>query len=135
MNPFEWNVNYSVDIESIDNDHKALFGIINQLFSAMTEGKAMELVKETVQQLENYSKTHFQREEIFFKTTNYPGFAEHKLQHDLFIEKVKGFKKEISEKNTHLSIEILGFLRDWLINHIKISDKQYKDHLKKYGIR
>ncbi len=134
MNLFEWKDSYRVDIKSIDDDHQGLFKLINQLFNAMSHGKAKDVLSETLTQLIDYTKTHFRREEMYFSTTNYPGFQEHKLQHELFIEKIVNLKKQFDNGEQQISVELIKFLSDWLINHILISDKKYMIHLKKYGL-
>ena len=133
MNLFEWKDSYSVDILSIDNDHQGLLKIINQLFEAMSHGKASDLISEYIIQLLNYTKTHFEREEYYFSTTNYPDTFEHKLQHQFFIEKIQEFKTQLENGDKKISIELIKFLSDWLINHIIISDKKYMVHLKNNG--
>ncbi len=135
MNIFEWNDSYSVDIESIDSEHKGLFDLINQLYGAMSQGKGHEILNEIVDKLTDYTKVHFRREEFFFKATNYPEMAAHVLQHELFIKKVDEFKKSIKHQKLNVSVDVISFLGDWLINHIKISDKKYSSHLKKYHIK
>lgn len=134
MNLYEWKADYSVDIKSIDDDHRGLFGIINQLFEAMSHGRAKDILSEILSQLIDYTKTHFRREEMYFATTNYPEMQEHKLQHELFIEKIDGLKREFDKGDEKISVELIKYLSDWLINHILISDKKYKSHLKKYGL-
>lgn len=134
MNLYDWKDSYSVEINSIDDDHKGLFRIINQLFDAMSHGKARSLLDETLHQLIDYTKTHFRREEIYFATTNYPETLEHKLQHEMFIERIVALKKDFENGDKEISIELIKYLSDWLINHILISDKRYMAHLKKYGL-
>ena len=134
MNLFEWKDNYSVDIKSIDDDHQGLFKLINQLFEAMSHGKAKDILSETLSKLIDYTKTHFRREEMYFSTTNYPDYQEHKLQHELFVEKIVNLKIQFDNGDQQISVELIKFLSEWLVNHIIISDKRYMVYLKKYGI-
>jgi len=135
MELFTWNDSYSLNIETIDNDHKGLLDIINKLFDAMRHGKAKEIHNEILDQLINYTKTHFQREELFFKSTNYPDYEEHKLQHEHFITKVIDLKRQLNQVDQKISIELMKFLSEWLINHILVSDRKYMPHFKKFGIK
>lgn len=134
MNIFEWKEIYSVDIKSIDNEHQRLFQLINQLFGAMSHGKAKDILSEILAQLIDYTKTHFRREEMYFSSTNYPEYQEHKQQHELFIAKIGNLKKQFESGEQLISVELIKFLSDWLINHIQVSDKRYMVHLKKYGV-
>ena len=134
MNLYEWNEKYSVDIKSIDIDHQTLLDLINQLFEAMRHGKAKDILSEILTKLIAYTKTHFKREEMLFSSTGYPNYQEHKIQHDQFIEKINTLKKQFDAGNQQISVELIKFLTDWLINHILISDKKYVSHLKKFGV-
>lgn len=135
MSLYDWKDTYSVGIESIDNDHKGLFNLINQLFEAMRQGKAKEIISEIMLKLSSYIRTHFKREELYFKTTNYPDCETHIQQHEHFIEKINEMKKQLDSGNQKVSVDLIKFLSEWLINHIMISDKKYMAHLKKYGIK
>lgn len=134
MNLYEWNDSYSVEIKSIDDDHKELFRIINNLFDAISHGKSIDILSELLLHLLDYTKKHFKREEMFFSTTNYSETLEHKIQHEYFIERIEDLKKRFDDGDVHVSIELIKFLSDWLISHILISDKRYMTHLKSYGL-
>lgn len=125
---------YSVDIRSIDDDHKGLFKLINHLFDAMSHGKANEVLWEILDHLLDYTKTHFRREEMYFATTNYSEIIEHKLQHEIFVEKLMSLRAQFEKGDKTISVELIKYLSDWLINHILISDKRYMTHLKKSGL-
>jgi hemerythrin len=134
MKLYDWNERYSVGIESLDQDHQALFSLINQLFEATRQGKAKEILYESLNNLILYTKTHFKREELLFSNTHYPDIQKHKTEHDHFIEKINEFKKQFDAGNKQISIELIKFLSDWLVNHILNSDKKYTSYFKKYNL-
>jgi len=135
MSLYEWNDTYILGIESIDEDHKGLLNLINQLFEAMSHGKAKEVLSEIFSKLLVYTKIHFKREEDYFAATNYPAYQDHIMQHELFISKINEMIKQFESGSNKLSVDLITFLTDWLINHILISDKKFVSHLKKYNIR
>ena len=60
------------------------------------------------------------------RVTNYPQFAQHKNEHRDFISKVADAKnRALSTGN--FSLELMYFLRDWLVEHILVSDKHYAE--------
>lgn len=131
---FEWKDSYSVGIESIDEDHKGLINIINELFDAVSHGKAKEHLSGVLAKLIDYTKIHFKREETYFEKTNYPLLEEHKQQHDAFIVRINNLQKDFDKMNLTISVELLKFLTDWLVNHILSVDRKYKEHFQKYGL-
>lgn len=122
---FNWTDDYSVGIKEIDEQHKKLFEILNELHNAMKEAKSKSVLGKVITDLISYTEFHFSSEEILLKNCKYPHFKEHKAIHDQFTKKVKGFEKEYKDGSAIVSHEIIQFLKEWLVNHIKESDKQY----------
>jgi hemerythrin-like metal-binding protein len=135
MSFFTWQAKYETGIESIDNDHRKLVAMIDQLFNAMSKGEAKEVIEDIVNGLTEYSLVHFTREEVFMKSINFASFEKHKKVHDSFIEKVKVFKQKLEDGQQNITVEVVGFLRDWLINHIQYTDREYINDFTKFGIK
>lgn len=134
MELFSWKNDYSVKVGSIDSDHQKLFDIINLLFTAMSKGEGRQVISDLVKELQSYTIYHFNREETFFRITNYPNAASHLEQHKIFVNKVKEYKEKVDKGNNNFSPEMLTYLKDWLLNHILVTDKAYSDHFTKHGI-
>ncbi|MCG8409899.1 MAG: bacteriohemerythrin [Bacteroidales bacterium] len=132
MELIKWTDAYSVGIKEIDNQHKGLVTIINDLFGYMSKGKAKNNLGEIFDHLTDYTKLHFSTEEKILAKYAYPDFFNHKKEHVEFVNKLVTFKKNFDESRKEVSIEILSFLRDWLLNHIQLSDKKYSKHLRIY---
>ena len=120
-----WSDDYSVGIKEIDEQHKRLFEIINELHNAMKEAKAKSVLGKVIKDLIDYTEFHFSSEEILLKNCKYPDFNQHKIIHDQFTAKVKEFERKYLSDTVLLSQEIVQYLKDWLVKHIKESDKQY----------
>lgn len=131
----KWNDNYSVKVDRFDEEHKKLIKIINKLNSAMLEGRGKKILTEIVEELIEYTATHFKNEEDYFKKYNYPEYQEHKKIHDNLIEKVLKIQEKIEEGNETISIEVIDFLKDWLIKHIMGIDKKYSNFFKSKNIK
>jgi hemerythrin len=132
---FTWNDSYSVQVELCDAQHKKLFAIINALADAMRMGRGQDVVTATVGELLQYTRTHFQQEEALLRKANYPQLAPHQEQHRKFIADVEALQRESIGGHAASSIKVLNLLRDWLLNHIQKTDKQYSAHLNAAGIR
>lgn len=129
-----WKSEYSVSVKSIDEDHQKLFNLLNQLFDAMTKGRGTEVINDIISELERYAVFHFGREESYFRVTNYPFTQQHIKEHQFFKQKVAELKKDVASNKGMVAPDLLGFLSDWLKNHIAKSDKAYEEHFKKYGV-
>lgn len=124
---FQWTDKYSVNNKIIDSQHKKLVDMINELHTAMSMGKGKELLEPILNDLIFYTKSHFKTEEQMMQKAKYAGYEEHKMEHDQFTNKVMDLSKRYKEGKTVLTIEVMNFLKDWLINHIEVSDKKYKE--------
>ncbi len=129
----KWGDQYSVNVNTIDSQHKKLVTLINQLHNAMSSGKARDVQAGILNQLINYTQKHFSYEEKILKESNFPGYLAHKFEHDNLTKKVIAFQKELLDGNTSISIELMQFLKKWLVNHILETDKKYSEHLLEYN--
>ena len=120
-----WTNSYSVRNETIDNQHKKLVGMINELYDAFINGKANEVISEILKRMVEYTDYHFATEEKIFEKYNYPMFDEHKEKHEGFVKKVIDFQIGYEACDVSLSYEVMDFLRKWLIEHIMGEDKKY----------
>ncbi|OHD55534.1 MAG: hemerythrin [Spirochaetes bacterium GWF1_51_8] len=120
-----WNDSLSVSIAAIDDQHKKLIDIMNELHDAMKTGKGKDALTSVLEKMAGYTVEHFSFEENMLNENGYPGFNGHKFQHDEFVRKVNEFKKDFASGKALVSIDVLNFLRDWLIAHIADSDQQY----------
>lgn len=133
MGIFTWNEKFSVQVEEMDDQHKVLFDLINQLHDAMSTGKGNEIMAGILAGLKDYTLTHFSKEEKYLESFHYSGIAEQKKQHQLFVEKISEYEQKLTEKKLGLSIDVLHFLRDWLIQHIQTIDAKYADSFHSHG--
>ncbi|HVO74384.1 MAG TPA: bacteriohemerythrin [Ignavibacteriaceae bacterium] len=129
MELISWSEKYSVNNNLIDSQHKKLVGLINQLHAAMKESKGKEILQKILGELILYTKDHFSTEERMMSAAKFPGFAEHKKEHDGLTAKVLDLQKKYGEGSSSLTIDIMNFLKSWLINHIEGTDKKYKGRI------
>jgi hemerythrin-like metal-binding protein len=106
---------------------------MNELYDALTQRKEKEVLTRIFDGLEEYTRTHFGLEEIYFDKFNYAGKDAHVAQHKEFIKRLAEIKKEIQNDATDTE-DLLTFLVDWLMHHIKGTDHQYSECFREHGI-
>jgi hemerythrin-like metal-binding protein len=129
-----WNPDMSVGVRVLDEDHKKLIAMINELHVSMLEGRSNEVVGGVLRRLANYTVEHFQREERLFAETNYPDAIAHRREHEKLKAQVVVEIQKFQAGSTGIGMETLTFLRDWLKHHIQESDKLYRAHLNAHGM-
>ena len=130
---FTWNDSYSVSVAGMDAQHKKLFALINQLHDAMAVGKARTILGEVINELLDYTRTHFTAEEKLLEKFNYAGLPGQKREHAVFIGKIVDIQEKFKSGSLTVSLEVNQLLRNWLTNHIQVVDKKYASFLKEKG--
>ena len=125
----------SVNVSEIDRQHQKLIIMINQLHDAMKAGHAKDALAQILNSMISYTNTHFKVEEKYFAEFKYPEAAKHIQEHIAFVKKVSDFKDAFEQGRLTVTIETLYFLRDWLQNHIKGTDKKYSSFFNEKGLR
>lgn len=130
-----WNDRLSVDVASVDREHKELIGILNDLYDAIARNCAQQAVREALQRLTAYTEYHFRHEEALFSRTAYPDIVLHKRQHaDMVSWLAACQRRHDDDPLSTLSLEMVNYLKDWLFDHILGSDRQITQHLHAAGI-
>ena len=121
-----WKPDYSIGVNRIDEQHKELFRIINNLGNALWDGAGKDAVGDTLKFLTDYVVEHFKTEEEYMQDTSFPGFDEHKKAHDDFVGEVKEFVSHFETKNlaTSVTIRIFSRLGDWTRDHVRGPDQE-----------
>jgi hemerythrin len=128
-----WTDKLSVGVGVIDDGHKELVGMVNELYDTMQAGHGK--LGRILDELVKYTKFHFAREEKFFAETGYPAAGPHKQQHEALTRQVLDVQKKYNAGATAtLSVDVTQFLKNWLITHIQGSDQSYRPHLNWKGI-
>lgn len=130
-----WTDELSVGVTMFDNDHKELISIANRLHDSITVGSQQAALAPILNELVNYTIFHFGHEEGMMLQYAYPDYDKHKIEHDALIDKVQDYSKQVSAGKTSISLSLIGFLKDWLVNHIMVSDREYREFFEKKGIR
>ena len=129
-----WKPQYNLGLDEIDEQHQSLLELINKAWRAIVRRSDQTVVMEVIDELERYTLAHFAAEETFMRVTGYPEFNTHKDEHNAFIDRVAQ-EKALARHTGGLSLDLMHFLRDWLIDHIVVSDKAYAEFTRKNQAR
>jgi len=132
-----WSNSYSMGIKAIDDQHKGLLDFVNDLFNHATgkEAEEREYFKSVIQQAVEYVKVHFATEEKYMRVTKFPGYVEHKKKHEEFVMTVVKSVKDFEAGKRLALTNFAHFLKDWVLSHIAVMDRQYSDYFKRMATR
>ncbi len=123
---FPWNDNFNIGIEIIDEQHKVLVKILNQLASHIAFQTDFPALNNILDELVDYTVFHFQAEEsVWHQYLPQDRLElEHKKSHDSFVETISQTKEQIASGSEDNIIEgLLSFLTQWLAIHILENDR------------
>lgn len=108
-----------------------LLNYINNLYHAMQRGVTDDILLNILDVLHDYTVSHFSTEEQFFLHSDYKDSEKHREIHRKFTSRIAEFRDNMKNGSAQVSMELLNFLRDWLIHHIQGTDHQYVDSVQR----
>ena len=118
-----WSSRYLIGHHDIDADHQKLFELFNEFVSTVNAGQDVSALSRILNELMEYTKYHFSREEQLMRDKGYPDYQRHKKMHDTFT-------RQIAEAGSRLAVGggmgafLLSFLAQWLAGHILGADRK-----------
>ena len=125
----QWTPKLDLRVPAIDRQHRRLCDYINDLYRAMKNNRTGVELQAIVKKLRDYTASHFSDEEKIFVPSQYPGTKEHKAIHRKFVAKLDEFEAQLKNGTATVSMDLLSFLKDWLINHIAGTDPTYLPYI------
>ncbi len=122
----EWDDSLSVGIGTIDEHHRYLFDLINDLFEVISAKRSAHEIARLVKATKIYAKVHFRTEELMMRHYGYTGIAEQEHQHHAFESKILQFYQDMHVNPLVAQFNVLTYLRDWLIHHIRVEDAKLR---------
>lgn len=123
-----WSSDLDTGIESIDKQHQRILDYVNELNSANSAGDTA-VTNRVLNELVDYTITHFAFEEELQEKAGYPFLRAHKRVHEIFAKRVAEFQKRAAA-GENVAPEVLSMLKIWLVNHIKGDDADYAPSVK-----
>ena len=127
-----WNKNYETGNATVDDQHKEIFRLVQQVLDSDAFVNRKEKIETAMGFLSEYAVKHFASEEALMRESDYPAYEQHKVQHEGFVKEVVAFVSRFKQEGDTISISetINNFVVAWLKGHIMGSDKAMADHYK-----
>jgi methyl-accepting chemotaxis protein/hemerythrin len=126
-----WKPDYEIGITEIDDQHKKLLIIANKFLKAHAEGSVPQVLSETLQELVNYTKYHFESEEKHMDEAGYPSALTHKSMHKDLVNQIVQILMQLKEGKAYALNELANLIKEWLVNHMIKEDRKFGDFISK----
>jgi hemerythrin len=117
---------FEIGIAEIDAQHRRLFDLLGQLRSWSGKGYEYAATIDTLNELADYTHTHFAVEESLMRMLRYPDITAHIAEHERLKKMLEEYRHSILKEGSR--IHLSEFIQSWLIDHISKVDRQYVDH-------
>lgn len=129
-----WREEYVTGISEMDQQHKVLLEMINDLYEIVRDRKGDDALSDIVAKLSGYCQEHLDREESLLEEYSYPGLDEQRKNHGEFTDKLATLTAQMEADKETMAPEVYKFLRHWWLGHIVSIDKHYGPFLNKKGV-
>ena len=113
-----WHSEYETGNLEIDDQHKTLFKIINNLAGAISQGSSQELLKQYLDELINDTTIHFKTEEKLVGSLGYSGYICHRAAHENLQRTLLKVLIKFEADSSSLTLEIVESMKDLILDHI-----------------
>jgi hemerythrin-like metal-binding protein len=124
MSFIKWVNDYSIGVDSIDNQHKRLVSMINQLQKSIPSGIVNQEMGLVLKSLVDYTKYHFAEEEKLMEQIHFSELERHRQLHIDLTAQVTGIIVGLKKGKEQTVFELIEFLKNWLIDHIIKEDRK-----------
>jgi len=125
----DWNDALSVGYRPIDADHLRLVELVNELHDNLLAGSSMTLIEAGFQRLVRHTASHFRHEEQLMAESGFSDSVNHTLVHRQLETQIADLLARLAAGEPVFTLELVEFLRNWLLNHILTLDKKLGEHL------
>jgi len=126
----EWSTTLLLGVEPFDQHHEHLFSLLNRTYDLISASAPPEYYAVLFTELKEYTVYHFGAEELWMHEQDYPQKQMHIRQHEAFVKEIIKFEEEFAAGEPLVSIGMLTFIKEWLLNHIYKTDADYAAHIR-----
>jgi hemerythrin len=112
-----------------ENEHARIIGLLQQATEAFIRQASPSEVNAILLDLSGYTLSHFRAEEKLMDSIAYPGIETHKQEHEQLAAQVRGLL-DVPSKQEALQ-KAMSVLDIWLDAHLRITDKEFFDFLRR----
>ncbi len=133
MNFIEITKNDLIGVNTIDEQHQSMAVLVNTLYDKIISADK-KMIHNDLHKFLEVVEVHFETEENLMRSTKFPGYISHKLEHDRFYKQILTSTDRFSKGLETIELEQLKGIRQWFFNHLELSDKKCGKYFIENGI-
>ena len=124
MDWIAWDDTLETGHASMDGDHRELAELFDRLRDAVERDAEKASCAALIDDIIEYAKTHFEREQSLMAQHLYPKAEQHAAEHAMLIRQALDYRKSFDADPAAARSTLLRFADVWLAFHILFSDKE-----------
>ena len=118
----------------LDGEHHVQIELLTTFRSAVAEGRPRSEVDEILDRLIDFTKVHFNSEQLLMRLYQYPTYQQHNDDHDDTIESLQALRHTYLAGERELACTTADELAEKLLAHICTADRALGSFLVRLGV-
>lgn len=122
MSLLEWKPEYSVGIASMDDEHREMIDLINDVYQRLGSSSDPEDIEDCLDNIFNTISLHFALEERIMREHAYAEYTEHKEDHEDLLDEIRDLMDQFIGDTDSGARLLEKRLSDWFARHFATFD-------------
>jgi hemerythrin-like metal-binding protein len=128
----QWSEDHSVFIPELDEQHKGLLEVSQELRTAVLTGESKERLEFLAGRMATRLAAHFRYEEGLMRGSRYSAIDWHERQHQAARVKLALLWDAIRGRGAESVFAALEELAGWFLDHVTVADRMLAAHIRNY---
>jgi len=122
MSLLNWKPEYSIGIDSMDDEHRQMIQLINELHAELQARRDVDSIEQFLGDTHTAIAMHFALEERVMREAGYAEYDAHKEDHEDLLDQIRDMM-DIFDQDAEAGFRVLSErLSDWFLNHFGTFD-------------
>ena len=122
MSLLEWKPEYSVGIASMDDEHREMIALINDVYAKLGTSPDADTIEDCLEEIFKTISLHFALEERIMREQGYDEYEDHKEDHEDLLDEIRDLMDAFVNSPTQGARMLEERLSDWFAQHFASFD-------------
>ncbi len=129
MSLMQWKPEYSVGVESMDDEHREMINLINDTYDKLESDPDADQIEQCLGDIFSTISMHFALEERLMRKNNYAEYQAHKNDHEELLDQIRDLMDDFAADTSSGAVKLEQSLSDWFAGHFSTFDARLHGEL------
>lgn len=129
MSLMQWKPEYSVGVESMDDEHREMIDLINEIYDKLESTPDTDQVEQCLGDIFSTVSMHFALEERLMRKSSYAEYQAHKDDHEELLDQIRDLMDDFVADTAAGAVKLEQSLSDWFADHFSTFDARLHGQL------